>query len=92
VIATMQTMQVGHDQAVEAAQQFLGDLGIVLTSEPSHVMATDDVVIIRFTTAAEALTTNNVVVVDRTTGNCRFVTVRPEDPDPWPDAKPMASD
>jgi hypothetical protein len=85
-------MRVGHDQAVDAAQQFLGDLGTVATSDPDHALATDAVVIIRFTTAAEALTANNVVVVDRVTGHCRFVTVRQEDPDPWPDALPMGSD
>ena len=85
-------MQVGYDQAVEAAQQFLGDLGIVATSEPGHALATDDVAIIRFKTAAQALKVNSVVVVDRATGSCRFATVRPENPDPWPGAKPMASD
>jgi hypothetical protein len=85
-------MRLGHDQAVDAAQQFLGDLGIVSTSDPGHALATDDVAIIRFKTAAEALTANNVVLVDRATGNCRFVTVQPEDPDPWPEAVPMAAD
>ena len=85
-------MRVTHDQAVDAAQQFLGDLGTVLTSGPDHARATDEVVIVQFKTAAEALEANNVVVVDRANAHCRFATVRPEDPDPWPDATPMAPD
>ena len=85
-------MRLGHDRAVEVAQQFLGDLGIVSTSDPGHELATDAFVIIRFKTAAEALEVNSVVLVDRVTGSCKFATVRPDDPDPWPDAEPMASD
>lgn len=82
---------LGHDQAVELAQRFLGDLGIVSTSDPGHVLATSELVIVRFKTAAEALTANSLVVVDRATGDCRYATVRPGDPFPWPDAKPLES-
>lgn len=82
-------MKLDHDQAVDAAQQFLGDLGIISTSDPAHALATDDLVIIRFRTAAEALEAGSVVLVDRATGHCRFATVRPDDPDPWPGARPM---
>jgi len=86
------TKLLGHDQAVELAQRFLGDLGIVSTSDPDHALATPELVIVRFRTAAEALTANNVVLVDRATGDCRYATVRAEDPNPWPDAKPLESD
>lgn len=81
------TVTVGYDRAVELVQEFLGDLGIVDISDPSHARTTDDLYIIRFKTAAEALEPNTVVVVDRASGDLHFVTVRPEDADPWPEAK-----
>jgi len=85
-------MQLGYNEAVDAAQQFLGDLGIVSTSDPDHAVATDDLAIIRFRTAAGALKADSVVLVDRATGHCRFATLQPDAPDPWPEAQPMPSD
>lgn len=89
---TSEGSALGYDRAVEVAQEFLGDLGIVDTSDPGHARATESVFIIEFKTAADALGPKTVVLVDRASGDQRFVTVDPADPDPWPDAKPIAGD
>lgn len=83
---------LGYDRAMEVAQGFLGDLGVVDTTDPDHVRATDDVFIIRFRTAAQALDANTVVLVQRAGGAARYATVDPEEPDPWPDARPVLND
>jgi len=84
--------RVDHDRAVELAQQFLGDLGIVASADLGHAMATDHTFIIRFSTAADALEANNVVVVNRESGDCRFATLRPDDTAPGPAVKPIDPD
>jgi hypothetical protein len=83
---------LGYDRAVEVAQEFLGDLGIIDSAEPDHARATDSLFIIRFKAAAQAVEPNTVVLVDRATGDARFVTLDPAGADPWPEAKPIAGD
>lgn len=78
---------VGYDQAMDLAQQFLGDLGIV-----DDARATDSLFIIGFKSAAEAVEPETFVLIDRATGSARFVTVNSAEPDPWPDARPTTGD
>lgn len=55
------------------AQAFLGDLGVVDTSDTHCVRVAGELFLVRFRTAAEALKSVTVVAVDRATGATRFV-------------------
>jgi hypothetical protein len=72
------TMQFAQAEAI--AQQFLGDLGVLVPSESGLGSATDEAFVFRFRTAAQALDSDTVLLVDRTTGEARFVGVRAQRP------------
>lgn len=85
-------MSITFDQAIEVAQQFLGDLGLVASSDPNDARATSKFFIIDITTGSHAIEDGTVLVVERATGAAKFVTCSPGDPDPWPDAVTAAGD
>jgi len=80
---------VGPELAVEIAQAFLGDLGLIATSDRRDMLETDECFILRFATAAGALDDDIVLVVDRATGDASYRTLDPSEPWPWPEAKPV---
>jgi hypothetical protein len=85
----MSPVSIGYDEAVEVAQQFLGDLGLIASPGPDQGLATEDLFVLRFTNGAQTLDKDTVVVVDRATGHARFWSWNPDASDPWPDAVPI---